>query len=84
MTTSTLDVGNLFSVLGAHGIERQLQRLAGIGRMSANPVSGSTTVEYDPGKTNPSAIKTAIEECGWHPEACCSTLRHCPAPRSCS
>src|ERR1700686_1586763 len=59
MTKVTLEVGDLFSVLGAHGIERQLQRVAGIGRVSVNPVSGSTTVEYDPGKTNLPPIKAA-------------------------
>lgn len=66
MTTSTLEVGNLFSVLGAHGIERQLQRVAGVGRVSVNPVSGLTTVIYDPGKTSLSAIQAAIEDCGFH------------------
>jgi Cu2+-exporting ATPase len=66
MTTSTLEVGNLFSVLGAQGIERQLQRVAGVGRVSVNPVSGSTTVVYDPGTTSLSAIQAAIEDCGFH------------------
>ena len=66
MTTSTLDVGNLFSVLGAQGIEKQLQRIAGVGRVAVNPVSGSTTVTYDQGKTNLSAIQAAIKECGFH------------------
>ena len=66
MKTSTLEVGNLFSVLGAQGIERQLQRVAGVGRVSVNPVSGSTTVVYDPGKTSLSAIQSVIEECGFH------------------
>src|SRR5450759_2034264 len=66
MTTSTLEVGNLFSVLGAQGIERQLLRVAGVGRVSVNPVSGSTTVVYDPGTTSLSAIQAAIEDCGFH------------------
>ena len=66
MTTSTLDVGDLFSVLGAQGIERQLQRVAGVGRVSVNPVSGSTTVMYDPEKTSLAAIRAAIEDCGFH------------------
>lgn len=66
MTTSTLEVGGLFSVLGAHGIERQLRRLAGVSRVSVNPVSGSTTVEYDPAKTSLSTIEAAIEDCGFH------------------
>ena len=66
MTTSTLDVGDLFSVLDAHGIERQLRRVAGVSRVSVNPVSGSTTVEYDPATTSLSAIQAAIRYCGFH------------------
>ena len=66
MTTSILDVGDLFSVLGAHGIERQLGRVAGVNRVSVNPVSGSTTVAYDPAKTSLSILQTAIKECGFH------------------
>jgi Cu2+-exporting ATPase len=66
MKSSTLDVGNLFSVLGAHGIEKQIQRIAGVGHVSVNPVSGSTTVQYDANKIRLSAIQAAIEECGFH------------------
>lgn len=66
MTPSTLDVGNLFSVLGAHGIEKQLKRVAGVGRVTVNVVSGATTVAYDPKKTSLAKIKTAIKECGFH------------------
>ena len=66
MTTSTLNVGNLFSVLGAQGIEKQLQRIAGVGRVAVSPVSGSTTVMYDPGKVSLPAILAAIKECGFH------------------
>jgi Cu2+-exporting ATPase len=66
MTTSTFEVGNLFSVLGASGIEKVLLRVAGVGRVSVNPVSGSTTVMFDPVKTDPAAIQAAIEDCGFH------------------
>jgi P-type Cu2+ transporter len=66
MTTSTFEVGDLFSVLGARGIEKQLHRVPGVGSVSVNPVSGSTTVMYDPGRTGPAAIQTAIRECGFH------------------
>jgi len=66
MTTATLEVGDLFSILGAQGIEKQLRRVAGVGRVSVNPVSGSTTVMYDPEKTSLSAIQAAIEDCGFH------------------
>ena len=66
MTKITLEVGDLFSVLGAQGLERQLQRVAGIAHASVNPVSGSTTIEYDPAKTSVSVIQAAIEDCGFH------------------
>src|ERR1700730_375489 len=66
MTTSTLEVGDLFSVLGPHGIEKQLRRIAGVGRVSVNPVSGLTTVVFDPAKTSITAIQSAIEDCGFH------------------
>jgi hypothetical protein len=35
-------------------------------RVSVNPVSGWTTVAYDPGKTSLSTIRAAIEDCGFH------------------
>ena len=66
MTKITLEVGDLFSVLGAHGIERQLQRVAGVGHVSVNPISGSTTVMFDPEKSSPAAIQEAIKDCGFH------------------
>ena len=66
MTTSTLDVGNLFSVLGAHGIEKQLKRVAGVGRVTVNAVSGATTVVFDPQKTSLAKIRAKIKECGFH------------------
>jgi Cu2+-exporting ATPase len=52
MTTSTLGIGDLFSVVGAGGIERQLRRIAGVGRVSVNPDSGSATVVYEPAKSS--------------------------------
>ncbi|ACE99597.1 ATPase P [Rhodopseudomonas sp. AAP120] len=66
MTKITLEVRDLFSVLGAHGIERHLQHVTGVGRVSVNPVSGSTTVMFDPEKTSPAAIQEAIRNCGFH------------------
>ena len=36
MTIGTFEVGNLFSVLGARGIEIMLLRVAGVGRVSVN------------------------------------------------
>ena len=66
MTTSTFNVGDLLSSLGAHGIEKQLKHIAGVGRAAVNPVSGTTTVVYDSSKISSSAIKAAIKECGYH------------------
>ena len=66
MITSTLEVADLFSVLGAHGVERQLRGLTGVARVSVNPVSGMTTVTYDPAKIRLSAIQATIEACGFH------------------
>lgn len=66
MTTSTLEVGGLFSALDAHGIERQLKRITGVGRVLVNPISGSTTVMYDPETTSLGAIQAAIRMCGFH------------------
>ena len=66
MTTATLEVGGLLSILGARGIEKQLLRLDGVGRVAVNPVTGSTTVMFDPETTNLPAIQAAIRECGFH------------------
>lgn len=66
MTTSTLEVGGLFSALDAHGIERQLKRITGVGRVVVNPITGSTTVVYDPETTSLGAIQAAIKMCGFH------------------
>ncbi|MBX9944114.1 MAG: heavy-metal-associated domain-containing protein, partial [Reyranella sp.] len=66
MKISTLEVGDLFSVLSAHGIERQLRHVADVNRALVNPVSGSTTIWYDPGETSLSAIRAAIADCGFH------------------
>ncbi len=52
MPTGTLEIDSFFSVLDAYGIQKLLRRIAGVGRVSVNPVSGSTTVMYDPEKTN--------------------------------
>ncbi len=66
MTTSTLEVGDLLSILGARGIEKQLRRIDGVGHASVNPVSGATTVDYDSTKTSLNVITSAIAECGYH------------------
>ncbi len=66
MTTSTLEVGGLLSILGARGIEKQLQQIKGVGRVSVNAVSGAATITYDKSKTSVPALQAAIKECGFH------------------
>ena len=66
ITTSTLEVGDLLSVLGAQRIEKQLRLIAGVNTVSVSPVSGATTVDYDPAKTNLASLQAAIKECGFH------------------
>jgi Cu2+-exporting ATPase len=66
MTTSTLEVDDLLSVLGAKGIEKQLMRVPGMDHVTVNPVSGATTVDFDASKTNLAAIRSEIEACGYH------------------
>lgn len=66
MTTKTFNVDGLLSVLGAQGIERQLQKLPGVSQVSVNNVSGSTTVTYDAGKTSSAGLQAAIQDCGFH------------------
>ena len=50
MTAGALEVGGLFSVFGVQETERQLPRLSGVGRISVNPVTGSTTIMFDPAR----------------------------------
>ena len=66
MKTTTFNVDGLLSTLGAQGIERQLKKIGGVGRVFVNNVSGSTTVTYDAGKTSSAALQAAIQDCGFH------------------
>jgi hypothetical protein len=50
MTTSALKVGDLLSLLGTLGIEKQLMRLDGVSWVSVNPVVGKILPEPAPGQ----------------------------------
>jgi len=63
---TTLEVRDLFSVLSAQGIEKQLMRLPGVTEASVNPTSGTATITYDPVRTGPGEIMSTIEACGHH------------------
>ena len=63
---ATMEVRDLFSVLSARGIEKQLMRLAGVTDASVNPVSEVATVAFEPSKIDLAEIRSAIEACGHH------------------
>ena len=66
MNTVTLEVGGLFEELDHLGVERQLRRMPGVRRASANPASGSVTVEYDEAVTGEAALREKVLACGYH------------------
>lgn len=66
MKTTTLDVGGLFEELDHLALEKQLSKQPGVARASANPASGSVTVEYDATITNAEALRATVQECGFH------------------
>ncbi len=66
MITSTLEVGDLLSVLSARGLEKQLAQIPGVDRVSVGAASGSATVTYDAKQTSLSALKQMIIDCGFH------------------
>ena len=66
LTTSTLEVGDLFSVLDARGIEKQLARVPGVAWVTVNAVSSSATVAYRAEVTNAQALQKVVIDCGFH------------------
>ena len=66
MTTSTLEVGDLLSVLSARGLEKQLTQVPGVDRVSVGAASGSATVTYDARQTSLAALKQTIIDCGFN------------------
>lgn len=65
MTTLTLEVGGLSEALDHLGVEKQLMRERGVSRATANPASGSVTLEYDPAQTDAARLKKLIQSCGF-------------------
>lgn len=66
MKTAIIEVAGLISTMSAHGVEKQLSKLSGVGKAEVNYVSGSATVNYDDTETNLKAIKAKVSECGYH------------------
>ena len=66
MKTSILEVGGLLSVLSARGVEKQLAKLPGVGKVEVNYIAGSATVTYDEAAVDLKTIKARIHGCGYH------------------
>jgi Cu2+-exporting ATPase len=65
-TTMNFEVGGLVSSMSAHGVEKQLSRLPGVTAVQVNYVAGSASVTFDPQRITPEAIRSAIQDCGYH------------------
>ncbi|MYZ46294.1 copper-translocating P-type ATPase [Rhizobiales bacterium L72] len=65
MQTVTLEVGGLFEELDHLGVEKQLNGEKGVIRASANPASGSVTVDYDEAVTSAEALRRTVKSCGF-------------------
>ena len=66
MQTSTVEVGELVSILSAAGVKKQLEALPGVHHADVNYVAGSASVHYDESKVTLEAIRQRIVDCGYH------------------
>ncbi|MGV0818962.1 heavy metal translocating P-type ATPase [Martelella sp. AMO21009] len=77
MTKVTLEVSDLFEELDHLAVEKQLSTEKGVRRASANPASGSVTVDFDESVTNVESLKRKLNSCGFrcrgsvHPRHVC-------------
>ena len=65
-TTSNFEIGGLLSSMSARGVEKQVSRLPGVSAVQVNSVTGAASVTFDPAFTSVEAIRTKIQECGYH------------------
>ena len=66
MQTSTVEIGDLLSPLGAEGVKKQLLKIIGLHHVDVNYVAGSATVQYDESRTTLDQIREKIKQCGYH------------------
>ena len=64
--TAVLHVGGLHYATETRVVEDVLGRRPGVLAVEANPVGQTATVTFDPGETDVSALRTWIEDCGFH------------------
>ena len=66
MKTANFRITGLFNGLDHLAIEKRLRRLQGVRDALMNPASESASVTYDEAVTTFDAVKSAIDECGFH------------------
>ena len=64
--TVVLDVRPIWRGSETAGLEAALARRPGVREVSANPVSQTATVAYDPTETSPEDLGRWVTECGYH------------------
>lgn len=84
-TTVVLDVSPMLRGSENLVVDSVLGRLPGVAGVEANPAAQTATVTYDPHMTSVEALRTAVEQCGYHcqgqsvPEHLCDPRAE-PAP----
>ena len=66
MRTSTVEIGDLLSPLGAEGVRKELLKIPGVHHVDANGAAGSATVHYNEETTTLAKIRSVINQCGYH------------------
>jgi Cu2+-exporting ATPase len=78
--TAVLHTGDLLFASEKAVVEHVLARRPGVGRVEANPVAQTATVDYDPETTSVETLQHWVEECGYNcagrsvPGHCCDPL----------
>ncbi len=65
-TTSNFEIGGLLSSMSSRGVEKQVSTLPGVSAAQVNSVAGAASVTFDPALTSVEAIRSKIQECGYH------------------
>ena len=66
MKTATFEARGLISMLDYLGVEKQLRSIPGVTEAVMNPGGETVTVSFDETRTSATAIRGAIDECGFH------------------
>ncbi|MEV6386878.1 heavy metal translocating P-type ATPase [Nocardia xishanensis] len=65
-TTTVLDVRGMLRASEKNVVDAVLGRQPGVVEVSANPVSQTATVVYDPDRTSVAELRRVVRDCGYH------------------